>query len=193
MPSSNPLAALLSSLRQLDFKLAVCHLYLAHYSRNGLSQGFPGGTSSKMRVSDNPAISGFTSKVTSNSHDVRPYPPPQTNRLEAALLLPPDVEGGIEPQSPTQNSSPFSPLSPVQAGSSQAAEAALKHAVIKLGLIGATSGLGIRISWDGRAFAASASVLENQLFQGESEVAAARAGIADAESAALCILRMVKT
>lgn len=146
-----------------------------------------------MRVSDSPAISGFTSKVTSNSQDAKPYPPPQTNRLEAALLLPPDVEGGIEPQSPTQNSSPFSPLSPVQPGSSQAAEAALKHAVIKLGLIGAASGLGIRISWDGRAFAASASVLENQLFQGESEVAAARAGIADAESAALCILRMVKT
>ena len=190
LPSSEPLAAFLSSLQQLDFKLAVCALYLAHYSHNGLSQGSPGGTPSKMRVSDSPPMSGFTSKVTSNPQDARPYPPPQTNKLEASLLLPPDIEGGIEPQSPTQGSSPFSPLSPVQLRSSQIAEAALKHAITKLGLIGAASGLGIRISWDGRAFAASASVLGHQLFK-EDEVAAARAGIKDAESAAACILQMV--
>ena len=193
LPSSKPLVAFLSSLRQLDFKLAVCALYLAHYSQNGLSQGFPGGTSSEMRGSDSSDKSGLTSKGTSKPQDAGPYPLPQTNKLEAALQLPPDIEGGIDPQSPTQNLSSFSPLSPVQLPSSQVAEAALKHAITKLGLIGAASGLGIRISWDGRAFAASASVLGNQLFQIEDQVAAARAGIMDAESAAIRILQMVKT
>jgi hypothetical protein len=73
------------------------------------------------------------------------------------------------------------------------AEAALKHAIIKLGLIGAANGLGIRISWDRRAFATSASVLRNQPFQVEDELAAARAGIEEVESAAVCILQMFKT
>ena len=70
--------------------------------------------------------------------------------------------------------------------------AALKHAIIKLGLIGAASSLGIRISWDGSAFDASASVLGNQLCQAD-EVAAARTGIKNMELSAACILNMVKT
>ena len=193
LPSSEPLATFISSFRQLDFELAVCALYLAHYSCNGLSQGFPGGMPSKMRVSSGRDISGSTSKVASNPQHAGPYPPPQTDRLESALLLPPEIEGTVEPQSPTQSSSPFSPLAPVQLRPSQVAMVALKHATIKLGLIGAASGLGIRVSWDERAFAASASVLGNQLFKGEDEVAAAKAGIKDAEWAAGCILRMTKT
>ena len=69
----------------------------------------------------------------------------------------------------------------------------MNHAIIKLGLIGAASGLGIRISWDEGVFAASASVLENQMFQAEDEIAAASAVIKDAEWAASCILDMAKT
>jgi hypothetical protein len=64
--------------------------------------------------------------------------------------------------------------------------------MIKLGLIGAASGLGIRISWDEGTFAASASVLENQMFKAEDEVAAASALIKDAEWAAACILHVAK-
>ena len=145
------------------------------------------------RISGGRVVSSSTSKDGSNPRSAVPYPLPQADSLENALLLPPDIEGGVEPQSPTQHSSPLSPLSPVQLCPSQVAMAALKHAIIKLGLIGAVSGLGIRISWDGRAFAASSSVLGNQLLKAEDEVVAARAGIKDAEEAAACILQMVKT
>jgi hypothetical protein len=187
LPNSESLNSFISSLRQLDFKLAVCALYLAHYSRDGHSQGFPGGTPSKMRISGGHTISSSTSKDIAG-----PYPPPQSDRLESALLLPPDTEGSVELQSPTYHSSPFSPLSPVQLRSLQVAMVASKHAIVKLGLIGAASGLGIRISWDGKAFAASASVLENQVPEAEDDVAAARAGIKDAEWVASCILHMTK-
>lgn len=193
LPSSEPLNAFISSLRQLDFKLAVCVLYLAHYSRNGHSQGFAGGTPSKARFSGGHAGSSSTSKGASNPQSAAPYPPPQTDRLESVLLLPPDVEESIELRSPTQDSSPSSPLSPVQLRSRQVAVAALKHAIIKLGLIGAASGLGIRISWDEGVFAASASVLENEMFKGEAEVATASAFIKDVEWAAACILHVAKT
>jgi hypothetical protein len=193
LPSSEPLMAFISSLRQLDFKLAVCVLYLVHYSPNGHSQGFAGGTSSKVRISGGRTGNSFTSKDASNPQSAAPYPPPQSDRLESALLLPPDIEESIEPQSPTQNSSPSSPLSPVRLRSRRVAIAALKHAMIKLGLIGAASGLGIRISWDEGAFAASASVLENQMFKADDEVAAASALIKDAEWAAACILHVAKT
>jgi len=189
LSTPEPLTAFTSSLRQLDFKLAVCALYLAHYSRDGHSQGFPGGTPSKVRFSGGHAVS--SSKDPSNPQRAGPYPPPQPDSLESALLLPPDIEGSVEPQSPIQHSSPCSPLSPIQLLSSQVAVAALKHAIIKLVLIGAASGLGVRISWDGRAFAASASVLG--MFEAEDEVAAARSGIKDAEWAAACTLHIAKT
>jgi len=193
LPSSEPLTAFISSLRQLDFKLAVCVLYLAHYSRNGHSQGFAGGAPSKIQISGGRAGSSSTSKDANKPQGAGPYPPPQTDRLESALLLPPDIEESVEPQSPTQHSSPSSSLSPVQLRSRRVAIAALKHSMIKLGLIGAASGLGIRICWDEGAFTASASVLENQMFKADDEVAAAAALIKDAEWAAACILHVAKT
>lgn len=193
LPSSEPLTAFISSLRQLDFKLAVCVLYLAHYSRNGHSQGFLGGTPHKTRISVGRVAGSSTSKDASNSQIAAPYPSPQTDRLESALLLSPDIEESIEPQSPTQHYSPSSPQSYARLRSRQVAIAAMNHAIIKLGLIGAASGLGIRISWDEGVFAASASVLENQMFQAEDEIAAASAVIKDAEWAASCILDMAKT
>jgi hypothetical protein len=193
LPSSESLSAFISSLRRLDFKLAVCALYLAHYSYDDYSQGLSGGTPCKARFYGGRVITSSMSKDASSSRGAGPYPMPPIDSLESALLLPPDIEGSVEPQSLTQNSSPFSPLSPVQLRSSQVAMAALQHAIIKLGLIGAASSLGIRIRWDGREFASSASVLENQLFNEEDEVAAATAGIKDAEFAATCILQMFKT
>src|SRR5258706_883335 len=191
LPSSEPLNAFISSLRHLDFKLAVCVLYLAHYSRDGNSQGFLGETPHKMRFSGGRVGSSSTSRDASSQQIAAPYPPPQTNRLESALLFSPDIEESIEPQSPTQHSSPSSP-SHVPLRSRQVALAALKHAIIKLGLIGAASGLGIRLSCDEAAFAASASVLENQMFKEEDEVTAASAVIKDAQRAASCILHMAK-
>jgi len=161
LPSSKPLTAFISSLRQLDFKLAVCVLYLAHYSRNGHSQGFAGGAPSKIRMSGGRTGSSSTSKDASKPQSAAPYPPPQTDRLESALVLPPDIEESVETQPPMQHSSPSSPLSPVQLHSRPVAIAALKHAMTKLGLIGAASGLGIGVSWGEGTFAASTSVLEN--------------------------------
>jgi len=193
LPSSEPLTAFISSLRQLDFKLAVCVLYLAHYSRNGHSQGFAGGAPSKIQIAGGHAGSSSTSKDASKLQGVAPHPRPQADRLESALLLPPDMEESIEPQSPTQHSSPSSPPLPVQLRSWRVAIAALKHGTIKLGLIGAASDLGIRICWDEGAFAASASVLEDQMFKADDEVTAAAALIKDAEWAAACILHIAKT
>ena len=145
-----------------------------------------------MRLSDGRVVSSSTSKNASNQQIAAPYPPPQTGRLESALLLSPDIEESLEPQSPTQHSSPSSP-SQVRLRSQQVAIAALKHAIIKLGLIKAASGLGIEISCDGAAFAASASVLENQMFKEEGEATAASAVIKDAAWAASCILHEAKT
>ena len=193
LPSYEPLTAFISSLRHLDFKLAVCVLYLAQYSRDGQSQGFLGGTPYKMRSSGGRVVSSSASKDAGNQQIATPYPPPQTDSLQSALLLFPDIEESVEPQSPTQYFSPSSPSSRVRLRSQQVAIAALKHAIIKLGLIKAASGLGIGITCDEAAFAASASVLENPMFKEEGEVTAASAVIKDAERAASCMLRKAKT
>src|SRR5260221_11015806 len=91
LPSYEPLSAFISSLRSLDFKLTVCALYLAQHSRDGLSQVFPGGTPSKTRIFVGSAVR--MSKDASSPRRAEPYPHPQTDSLESALLLTPEIDG----------------------------------------------------------------------------------------------------